>query len=143
MRLAGAASPTRAALLAATIAVLATAPSGDGAWAMTGSGSGSIGSKTMPAGNTPTASAALTNVTVSWTASQFASGGNVPGYVVKRYNAFTNALQTTLANCSGIVAATSCTENNVPPGSWKYSVTPAAGGWRGTESAQSSSVLVL
>jgi hypothetical protein len=132
--------------LAATVALmaLATAPAGDGAWALTITGSGKVGSKSMPAGNTPsgTVPALSSNVTVSWTASQFASGQNVPGYVVKRYNAL-NALQTTLASCSGTVTGTSCTENGVPAGTWKYTVTPAAGNWRGTESAQSASVIVL
>jgi hypothetical protein len=143
VQLSGAAGPVRIPALLAVLAALVGAPAGDGAWAPIGSGNGKIGSKTMPAGNTPSASAAVTSVTVSWTASQFASGQNVPGYVVKRYNALNNALQTTLANCSGVVAATSCTENSVPAGSWKYTVTPAAGAWRGTESAMSASVLVL
>jgi hypothetical protein len=125
------------------LAALAMAPTGDGAWALARTGSGQVGSKTMPAGNTPSGSAALTSVTVSWSASQFASGQNVPGYVVKRYNALTNAVSSALANCNGIVSGTSCTENSVPPGSWKYTVTPAVGSWRGTESAQSAIVVVL
>lgn len=98
----------------------------------------------MPAGNTPSATVPLLsfNVTVSWAASSFSGGGSVSGYVVKRYPAGGGAAVTPLANCSGTISGTSCTENGVPLGSWKYSVTPVAGGWSGTESAQSASVSV-
>ena len=98
----------------------------------------------MPTGNTPSASVPLLsfNVTVSWSASTFSGGGPVSGYVVKRYPAAGGAGVTPAAGCSGTVAGTSCTENAVPLGSWRYSVTPVAGGWSGTESAQSASVNV-
>ena len=124
-------------------AALACAPAGSAAWSLSPSGSGATGSKTMPAGNAPTATVASHDVTLSWTASQFAGGTNVPAYVVKRYNGVTNAVQTVLAGCSGTVAAVTCTEVGVPTGSWKYTITPAAGAWRGTESAQSALVVVL
>jgi hypothetical protein len=96
----------------------------------------------MPTGNTPSASVPLLsfNVTVSWSASTFSGGGSVSGYVVKRYPAAGGAAVTPAAGCSGTVAGTSCTENGVPVGSWKYSVTPVRGGWTGTESAQSAAV---
>jgi hypothetical protein len=132
----------KALAMPVALAALAIAPPGDGAWSLTRTGSGNVGSKTMPAGSTPTGSALLSNVTVSWAASQFTSGQNVPGYVVKRYNSVTNAVSTTLANCSGTVAGTSCTENGVPTGTWRYTVTPAAGSWRGAESPQSAIVIV-
>jgi hypothetical protein len=67
----------------------------------------------------------------------------VPGYVVKRYDAITNAVQTVLAGCSGTVAAVTCTESGVPTGTWKYTITPAAGAWRGTESGLSATIVVL
>ena len=67
----------------------------------------------------------------------------MPAYVVRRYNAFGGAEGTVLPGCSGLVPATSCVENNVPIGAWKYTVTPAAGAWRGAQSAQSAQVLVL
>jgi hypothetical protein len=113
------------------------------AWQTTGSGTGSVGSKTMPAtpGATPTGSVSSHNVTVSWTASTFAGGGAVPSYVVQRYNALGTA-QAVGAACSGLVSATSCVEAGVPTGTWTYSITPAAGTWRGTEGAKSSTVIV-
>ena len=114
------------------------------AWSLTKTGNGAVGSKTMPAANgAPAGTVSSHDVTVTWSAAQFAGGGNVPGYVVKRYDAVTNAQQTVLSACNGIVAATSCVEHSVPTGTWKYTVTPAAGKWRGTESAQSAIVVVL
>jgi hypothetical protein len=135
-----------ACLFALALAALAAASPGDGAWSPSGAGSGAASSKTLSAstGNVPSASVTSHAVTLTWTASHFAGGSNVPAYVVKRYDAITNALQTVLAGCSGLVGATSCTENAVPTGTWKYTVTPAAGNnWRGVESGKSANVIVL
>lgn len=134
-----------ACLLLGVVAALALPGYGDAAWSVNRNGSGAIGSKTMPtaAPAAPTGSVSSHDVTVSWTASQFADGTNVPSYIVKRYEAVTSVLQTTLAACTGNVAGTSCVEHTVPTGSWKYTVTPAAGVWRGTESAKSATVVVL
>jgi hypothetical protein len=98
----------------------------------------------MPAGNTPSASVPLLsfNVTVSWSASTFAGGGSVSGYRVKRYPAAGGAAVTPGANCAGTISGTSCTENGVSLGSWRYTVTPVAGAWLGAESAQSVAVNV-
>ena len=66
------------------------------------------------------------------------------GYLVKRYDAGTLAPQTVLTACTGTVTATSCVENNVPNGSWKYAVTPVfATNWQGPESAKSATVNVV
>jgi hypothetical protein len=132
----------RYAVALAASSLLVFAPAGDAAWNLPASGTGAAKAKTMSGGNTPSGSVAGNNVTVSWTASTFPEGGSIPSYIVKRYNVL-GAAQTVLAGCAGIVTGTSCTENGVPPGTWKYSVTPAIGLWRGTESAQSASVLVL
>ena len=134
-----------ACVLLVGVAALALPRPGDAAWSVNRTGSGAIGSKTISAaaGGAPAGAVSSHDVTVSWTASQFVGGGNVPSYVVKRYDAITNALQTTLSACSGNVGATSCVEHGVPTGTWKYTMTPAAGIWRGTESAKSASVIVL
>jgi hypothetical protein len=42
-----------------------------------------------------------------------------------------------------LVGATTCTENGVPTGTWKYTLTPAAGAWRGIEGAMSATITVL
>jgi hypothetical protein len=132
-------------LLLAVLAALALPGTGGAAWSVSRAGTGAIGTKTMPTAAPPAPSGSVSShdVTVSWTASQFADGTLVPSYVVKRYNAITNALQTTLSACNGNVAGTSCVEHSVPTGTWKYTVTPAAGTWRGTESPKSATVTVL
>jgi hypothetical protein len=129
--------------LGVLVAAAALAPAGPAGWSMSAGGSGVAGAKTMPAGNTPSGSVSGNSVTVSWSATTFSDGGAVAGYVVKRYNAITGAPAAVGAACSGIVAATSCTETGVAIGSWKYSVTPAHGNWRGAESGQSTTVIVL
>ena len=132
-------------LLLAGAAALLLPGHGDAAWSVGRTGSGKIGSKTIStaAPAAPAGAVSSHDVTVTWTASHFADGTNVPSYIVKRYDAITNALQTTLSACSGNVGATSCVEHAVPTGTWKYTVTPAAGIWRGTESAKSANVVVL
>jgi hypothetical protein len=118
---------------------------GIAAWSVGRTGSGKVGSKTISAAApaAPSGSVSSHDVTVTWSISHFTDGTNVPSYIVKRYDAITNALQTTLAACSGNVGGTSCVEHSVPTGSWKYTVTPAAGVWRGTESPKSATVVVL
>lgn len=136
----GDSSVRRFALIAA--GALALAAPAFGAWSAGATGSGAAAARTMPAGNTPSGTAAPGSVTVTWTASTFAGGAAVPGYVVRRFNSVTQAEATVLPACAGIVSGTSCIESSVPIGSWKYTVTPAAGTWRGTQSAQSAAVLV-
>jgi hypothetical protein len=110
-----------------------------GSWHPGGSGNGFSAAQSIGAGNTPTATVSNRDVTVSWTA----TSGSVPvsGYIVKRYN--TGGTQQTIgADCSGTVAGTSCTENGVPSGTWRYSVTPVKQNWSGAESSQSTAVTV-
>lgn len=106
-------------------------------------GNGLSAAATVPQGATPTASSTVQNVTVSWAARTLSSGTAVSGYVVKRYDATTLTVQTTLAGCSGTITALTCTETGVPAGTWRYSTTPVfATNWTGAESALSSPVLV-
>jgi hypothetical protein len=112
------------------------------AWAPSGNGSGAAQAKQMPSGNQPTASVSNRDVAVSWAASSFSGGGNVSGYTVKRYDTNGNS-QSIGSACSGTLSGLTCTENRVPAGTWKYSVTPKQGNnWTGTESSQSASVTV-
>lgn len=132
----------RATLLVALALAMAAFPAGAAA-SWQGSGTGPIYSKakTMPAGNTPTASVSGRDVTVSWTASALSGGGSLDGYVVKRYSSG-GVQQTIGASCSGTIAALTCTEQAVPAGSWRYTVTAALQSWRGAESAQSATATV-
>jgi hypothetical protein len=113
-----------------------------GSWRPPGSGSAAANAKTLGLGNVPSGSVSGHKVTVTWAASSYANGGAPGGYVIKRYNATTGVVQTIGANCAGTIAALTCTENGVPFGSWKYSVTPATANWRGPESAKSATVTV-
>jgi alpha-tubulin suppressor-like RCC1 family protein len=83
-------------------------------------------------------------VTLTWAASTRANGGAVDGYRIKRYTTPGLVLQApTLSACFGTIAAITCTENNVPSGDWKYSVTPVfATNWTGAESTMSATATV-
>ena len=111
------------------------------AWLASGTGFAYSEANTAPAGNVPSASASGQNVTVSWSASSFPGGGAVSGYVVKRYNPSDQA-QTVLSNCDGTISGLSCTENSVPAGTWRYTITPKHSNWTGPESAKSAAVTV-
>lgn len=117
-----------------------------GAWAYWSAvsapgGAGASSALTVDQGATPTAVRAGQSVTVSWAATTLSDGQAVTGYRIARYDAATSAPQTVLAGCAGTVTATSCTEDNVPAGAWKYAVTPVVGAnWRGAESAKSATV---
>ena len=128
-------------LLVAVVAV--GFPGGAAAsWLLAGSGPSAAKAKTLGGGNVPTGTVSGHKVALTWAASSYTSGGSPAGYVINRYNATTGVLQATGANCWGTIAALTCTENGVPFGSWKYTVTPAAGNWRGSESAKSATVTV-
>ena len=128
-------------LLAAAIAltVLAYAPTASASWHGNGAGSGYSKANALSGGNTPGVAVSGRNVTVSWSA----SGGTVPvgGYLVKRYNT-ANQQQTIGAGCTGTIVVLTCTENVVPAGDWKYTVTPVQGNWHGTGSATSATATV-
>jgi hypothetical protein len=112
-------------------------------WSSTGTGNGAASARVLPTGNVPSASAGLGSVTVTWAQSSFAGGGPVPRYVVRRFNALSGTEGAVGAACSGLLAATSCVETGVPTGTWTYSITPAAGAWRGGQSAQGNTVVVV
>ena len=106
-------------------------------------GNGLSAAATVAQGATPAAAPTLQSVAVSWAARTLSTGTAVSGYVVKRYDATTLALQTTLPGCAGTVSTLSCTESNVPAGTWRYTTTPVfAANWAGVESALSPTVTV-
>ena len=98
--------------------------------------------RTMPSGNVPTASVSVRNVAVSWSANQFPTGTPVNRYRVTRYDVATNTAQAMLANCNGTVTGTSCTEQAVPAGNWRYTVSPVHQNWIGSPSSSSAAVTV-
>ena len=131
------------ALGSAVILVLGSGASASAAWAAPGSGSGFAKAFVAPTGAKPTASRSGVNVTVAWTASTFGNGASVEGYVVRRYEALTDVSIPVLPNCAGTVSALSCTETLVPPGSWRYTITPVHRSWIGSEGPKSDPITVL
>lgn len=136
------------AALAVVSALIVSMFGGGAAWAYWTAaslpgGNGLSAAATVPQGATPTTSVTTQNVTVSWAARTLSSGGAVSGYIVKRYDTATLTLQTTLSGCTGTIAALTCTESNVPVGSWRYTTTPRfATNWAGAESALSPAQVV-
>jgi hypothetical protein len=124
------------------LAALLVAPTAGGVWSRGGLGGAAAHAKTLGTGAVPAAGATAKKVTVAWAVSTFVEGGNAPAYVVRRYNATTGALQSIGATCSGTINGLSCTENNVPSGTWQYTVTPAAANWRGREGGKSTPVTI-
>jgi hypothetical protein len=129
-------------LAIAVAAAVLVAPTASAAWSRSGLGGGAARAKALGTGNTPSATVSGKKVTVSWSASTFTNGGSVPAYVVRRYNATSGVLQTIGANCAGTITLLSCTEASTPAGSWRYTVTPAAANWRGSEGVKSATVTV-
>lgn len=108
-------------------------------WSNPGGGNGYSQARALSSGNVPTTAVSGRSVTVSWAA----SGGSVPvgSYLVKRYDT-NGAAQAIGAGCSAAVAALTCTEQAVPVGPWRYSVTPLNNNWRGAESGKSPAVTI-
>jgi hypothetical protein len=95
----------------------------------------------MPAGNTPAVVVSGTDVTLRWPAASFPNGNAVSGYLVQRAGANGQPV-TALANCAGTVSTTTCTEHNVPSGTWTYTDAPVQGGWTGAASPASAPVTI-
>lgn len=111
-----------------------TAPGSNGATGTASVNAGMTPSPTLVGGN---------SVKLTWAATMMTTGGTVGGYAIKRYDANTGVQQTITSACDGNIAALTCTENNVPNGSWKYTVTPQMGMyWTGQESAKSATINV-
>jgi hypothetical protein len=125
-----------AAGLLALCAVLAPAAA-DAAWTRGGTGSAAAKANSLGTVAQPTASVSNRSVTVNWSAPP--TGAPPTAYIVRRYDN-SNNLQTIGSACSGTIAVTTCTENAVPPGTWRYRVVPANANWRGAESAASTAV---
>ncbi len=108
-----------------------------------GSGSGTAEAAALLRGDPPIATevGSSTSVLLKWGGSYLSNGVPASGYIVKRYQRMTAVEETLGAGCSGTVAATTCTETEVPVGDWEYSVTPTVGSnWRGPESVRSGHV---
>ena len=132
----------------AAILLLAGAAPARAFWSGDVAGAGAATVDTLAGGTQPTVTAVAQTVTVQWTQTSFEgaplgtySGG---GYIVRRYPAAGGAAVTPGTSCSGTITgstpALSCQELAVPPGAWRYSVTPVLASWTGAESVLSSTV---
>jgi hypothetical protein len=134
-----------AAVVAALTAAMAAAAL---AYWTTNSAAGSTGAAaaaTVNAGATPGVSVTSIGreVSVSWGASTLSNGAAVTGYQVERYPSGGGvADMSPIGSCSGTVAGTSCSEDDVPPGAWVYTVTPVVGNWHGAQSSSSGVVTI-
>jgi hypothetical protein len=107
------------------------------AWQSPGTGAEAAKAITLGSGSTPAAVVSNRSVALSWSAASLPGGGAVTGYTVRRYTS-AGVLQSIGSACSGTIAATSCTEASVPPGSWRYSIQPRQGNWSGAEGSLSA-----
>ncbi|MGN6609332.1 MAG: OmpL47-type beta-barrel domain-containing protein [Jatrophihabitans sp.] len=99
----------------------------------------------LPAGQQPTVTVSYSGgqatATVSFSRSKTTSGRDVTSFVIKRYTSLTDQNPTTFTCGVTGVDPVSCTDTNVPAGTYYYTDTPAWGtNWRGVESAKSSVV---
>jgi len=84
------------------------------------------------------------DVTISWAASTTAGGSAVTGYSIGRYSSAAGGTRVAATGgCSGTVSTLTCTEQNVPAGTWYDTVTPVLDSWVGAESLRSAVVTVV
>ena len=127
------------ASLVAVVASLVAATSALAYWAATGSGSGAATTGTLAAPTAVTANATNATVAVNWTAS---AGSPTPdGYLVTRTNSSNVTANACGTSASQLATSTSCSDTNVPPGTYTYKVTAIYKTWT-ADSAPSSSVTV-
>jgi hypothetical protein len=111
-------------------------------WNASPTGIGYAKAVSVPQGNTPSGSVNGRDVVVSWSATLFPNNAPVAGYTVQRFDASSGIPQTVLASCTGTIAALTCTEFGVAPGTWKYAVTPRQGLWTGPQSVKSVTITI-
>jgi hypothetical protein len=133
----------RLTLLLAGLALLLT--SGSAAFAfwtsLSSSNYAAAAADSLSPGGKPGVSVAGSSVAVTWQAGSTVGGRPATGYIVARYNAATGGTKTPATGaCAGTLTTLSCTEQNVPSGSWYYTVTPAIALWTGAESPRSNAV---
>src|ERR671931_355076 len=135
-------------LALAVVVIAATAATAWAYWSATAAAGsqGAAAAATVNGGATPsvTVTAIGREVNVSWGASTLSNGAPVDGYLVTRYpSGGGSATISPVGTCSGTVAATNCNEDDVPAGTWVYTVTPVVGTyWRGAQSLTSGVVTI-
>jgi hypothetical protein len=127
-------------LLTAAAFVASPAEFAEAAFSANAAGLGLATSQSIPVSAAPVAAASGREVTLSWSATTLSGGTPAAAYTVRRFD-MSSAAQTVLDACV-TVTATTCVENNVPTGTWTYSVQARMGSWTGAESATSAEITV-
>jgi hypothetical protein len=122
--------------------VIASPGVAQAAWNASATGKGYAKAVSIPQGSTPSGAVNGRDVAVSWAVTRFPDNTPVAGYTVQRFDSSTGISQTVLASCTGTIAALTCTEFGVAPGTWKYAVTPKHALWTGAQSVKSATVTV-
>ncbi|UXM91522.1 Ig-like domain-containing protein [Paenarthrobacter sp. JL.01a] len=114
-------------------------PAASAFWGSVSSGFGAAKADSVAQGAKPTTIVTGTTVTVNWAASTTAAGKSVTGYSIGRYSSLSGGTRmAATGTCQGTISALSCTESNVPAGTWYYAVTPMLSLWQGAESVRSA-----
>ena len=114
-------------------------PAASAFWSSVGSGSAAAKADAVSQGAKPATAVSGTSVTVSWAASTTAAQRPVSGYSIARYGSATGGTRVTATGaCGTSVVGLSCVENNVPAGTWYYTVTPLLSLWQGAQSLRSA-----
>ena len=132
-----------AGLVLVWLALMAVVPQQSWAqWLAQATGAGHVDADTLPEGDIPFAVVTGRSVAVSWDQAVLGSGNPVQGYHLQRYPSTSTTPASMTTTCTAMVTALTCTETNVPPGIWRYTVTPLQGGWSGLESGFGAAVTV-
>ena len=129
---------TTTSMIGALLAVLATATAAFAYWSTRGTGTASASSGTLNAATAVTASSpALATVNVSWTPPSSPGAGGTLAYYVQRTNG------TTTSSACGTSATTtittsSCTDSNIPGGTYTYKVVTVFNSWTATSAASNA-----
>jgi Bacterial Ig-like domain len=97
-----------------------------------GGGAGSATTATVGAPGTPTATATpnTSTVPVSWSASTLSTGQAVQGYYVLRVRSSDQSVAAACgSSASALLMATSCTDQGVTDGTYRYQVVAVVGSW--------------
>ena len=132
-----------ATLILVWLALMAVVPQESWAqWLAQATGTGNVDADTLPEGDVPFAVVTNRNIAVSWDQAELSSGAPVQGYKLQRYPSTGTTPASMTTTCTGTITGLTCTESNVPPGIWRYTITPVQAGWSGLESGFSAAVTV-
>lgn len=129
-------------IITAVLLLLGSGTAAYAFWASTTSSSNAAAAAdALTPGSKPAVSANGAALSVTWASGTTVNGRAATGYTVARYPAATGGAATpATGGCAGTVTTLTCTEQNVPGGTWYYTVTPAIALWTGAESPRSNGI---